>query len=149
MSKFNVTVPEGQRKLIATVIAMVAGIVADKYLGGLSDNLALLIGGALGLFVGGNAMEYVAQIKGTSSKSLNLPLEKEEVVEVAQEPEVTLESIHQHLIKLDNICGQVFAQNDKDIKGLQAAVKLNSDNTQKLIGMINGQRTMNETQQDR
>lgn len=138
MSKLNV--PEGQRKLIATVITMIIGIVADKYMGGLSDNLALLIGGALGLFVGGNAMEYVAQIKG--GKGISLPPEKEESAPVVED-EVTLESIHAHLVKLDNICGQVFAQNDKDIKGLQAAVKLNSDNTNKLIGMINGQRNVN------
>ena len=145
MKLLDVKIEQGQRKLIATIVTMIVGIVADKYLGGLSDNLALLIGGALGLFVGGNAMEYVAQIKGAGGKHVDLPPEKEQVDEVVPEPEVTLESLQAHLIKLDNICGQVFAQNDKDIKGLQAAVKLNSDNTSKLINMINGQRNVNET----
>lgn len=137
-------VPEGQRKLIATVVTMVVGLVAEKYLGGLSDNLAILIGGALALFVGGNAMEYVANIKGT--KSPNLPPPQQQVEEMVETPAVDVSAIQKQLNTLDNICGQVFGKYDQQFKDLQAAVDKQSENTKSLIAIVNGKRNVNVEQ---
>jgi hypothetical protein len=145
MSKL--TIEPGQRKLIATVITMIVGVVADKYFGGLGDNLAILIGSALALFVGGNAMEYVAQIKTGNGKVSSLPPEKEEVAEVVDVPtsEVSqIQALSEHLTKLDNICGQYFNKYDTQFKEMQGSIDLQAKNIQALIKMLNEQRGVNE-----
>lgn len=139
-------VPEGQRKLIATVVTMIVGLVAEKYLGGLSDNLTVLIGGALALFVGGNAMEYVAQIKAGKSGVPNLPPPQQQVEEMVETPAVDLSAMQKQLNSLDQICGQVFAKYDAQFKDMQAALDKQTENTKTLIGLINGKRNVNEQQ---
>ena len=135
MSKINIE--PGQRKLIATVITMIIGIVADKYMGGLSDNLALLIGSALGLFVGGNAMEYVAQIKGAVKVSLP-PEQKEEVGGGhLPEPVITIPDTQKQLNQLDQICGQVFAKYDKQFLDLHAAIGRQNTSIKGMLDIVN------------
>ncbi len=129
----NLNIPEGQRKLVATIVSMVVAVLAEKYLGGLSDNLALLIGSALALFVGGNAMEYVAQIKGKK-----LAQEQElEVVDDVPQSSANIESLSDYVTKLDNICGQRFVEIEGKFTTLEASMDTQVANTQKLIGMIN------------
>ena len=153
----KLNIPEGQRKMYAMIITMVIGVVADKYFGGLNDNLTILIGGALALFVGGNAMEYVAQIKTASSKLPHSSPEKEEVATVVDEPEVKeltpamvydeLKKVSDHVIKLDNVCGDLFRKQDEaiksvgeDVKALQEGLELQINQTKQLVSLINKQR---------
>ncbi len=130
----SLNIPEGQRKLVATIVSMVVAVLAEKYLGGLSDNLALLIGSALALFVGGNAMEYVAQIKG---KKIAQEQEHEVVDDVPQQSGPSIESLGDYVTKLDNICGQRFVEIEGKFTTLEASMDTQVANTQKLIGMIN------------
>lgn len=134
----SLNIPEGQRKLIATVITMILAVVSEKYFGGLSDNLALLIGSALALFVGGNAMEYVAQIKGKP--------QKEEVVEYidtspdAPTPEVsdlTIAEVMNQLVNLDNAAGAQLKQLRDSVAGLESRIKTQAENIDKIVGIIN------------
>ncbi len=133
----SLNVPEGQRKLIVTIITMVVGIVADKYFGGLSDNLAILIGSSLAIFVGGNAMEYVAQIKGKAqpiSPQISEAPQKEQAVDVPQDP---IEKISAQLNQLDQICGQVFAKYDKQFVDLNAAIGRQNNSIKGMLDIIN------------
>lgn len=127
----SLNIPEGQRKLVATIVSMVVAVLAERYLGGLSDNLALLIGSALALFVGGNAMEYVAQIKGKKQEEVEVDVADD----VPQSNDIA--SLADYVTKLDNICGQKFQEIEGKFKSLEASMDTQVANTQKLIGMIN------------
>lgn len=131
----SLNIPEGQRKLIATIVSMILAVVSEKYFGGLSDNLALLIGSALALFVGGNAMEYVAQIKGKSEKQ-----EVQEAVAVEGQPEVSelsAANVMDELVKLDNAAGGQLKQIRDSISGIEARIKTQAENIDKIVNIIN------------
>lgn len=130
----SLNIPEGQRKLIATVITMILAVVSEKYFGGLSDNLALLIGSALALFVGGNAMEYVAQIKGK-------PVQREEIQEIEAAPEevetLSVAHVMDELVKLDNAAGSQLKRLNDSIAGIEARLKTQAENIDKIVNIIN------------
>lgn len=131
----SLNIPEGQRKLIATVITMILAVVSEKYFGGLSDNLALLIGSALALFVGGNAMEYVAQIKGKPT------VQKEEIQEIEAAPEevetLSVAHVMDELVKLDNAAGSQLKRLNDSIAGIEARLKTQAENIDKIVNIIN------------
>lgn len=135
----SLNIPEGQRKLIATVITMILAVVSEKYFGGLSDNLALLIGSALALFVGGNAMEYVAQIKGKTTVQQKQEVQDIEVYSEG-EPEVkelSVAEVMNQLVNLDNAAGAQLKQLRDSVAGLEARMKTQAENIDKIVNIIN------------
>lgn len=62
--------PQGQRKLIVSLIALVVGIVLEKFSKtGLTDNMQQSLIAIVAIFTGGNVMEHLANalkvVKGT------------------------------------------------------------------------------------
>jgi hypothetical protein len=61
--------PEGQRKLLVSLIALAIGIVLEKFAGGLTDNMRDSLIAIVAIFTGGNVMEHLANalkiVKGT------------------------------------------------------------------------------------
>lgn len=61
--------PQGHRKLMVSLIALVIGVVLEKFGGGLSDNMQASLIAIVAIFAGGNVGEHIADalkfLKGT------------------------------------------------------------------------------------
>lgn len=61
--------PQGHRKLMVSLIALVVGVVLEKFGGGLSDNMQTSLIAIVAIFAGGNVGEHLADalkfLKGT------------------------------------------------------------------------------------
>lgn len=61
--------PQGHRKLMMSLIALVVGVVMEKFGGGLSDNMQTSLIAIVAIFAGGNVGEHIANalkfLKGT------------------------------------------------------------------------------------
>ncbi len=61
--------PQGQRKLLVSLIALAIGVALEKLGGGLSDNMQQSLIAIVAIFAGGNVMEHLADalkvFKGT------------------------------------------------------------------------------------
>lgn len=61
--------PQGKRKLMVSLIALVISVVMEKFGGGLSDNLQTSLIAIVAIFAGGNVGEHIADaikfLKGT------------------------------------------------------------------------------------
>lgn len=62
--------PEGQRKVMVSLIAILIGAGAEKFGGGLSEHLSQLLIAVVAVFTGGNVLkgfsDAIATLKGTS-----------------------------------------------------------------------------------
>lgn len=58
--------PEGQRKVMVSLIAILIGAGMDKFGGGLTDHMMTLLIAGVGIFTGGNIFEHIKEmIAGT------------------------------------------------------------------------------------
>ncbi len=61
--------PQGQRKLMVSLIALVIGVALEKFAGGLTANMETSLIAIVAIFTGGNVMEHLANalkiVKGT------------------------------------------------------------------------------------
>ena len=61
--------PQGKRKVVVSVVALIVGLVLEKFGGGLSENMQTSLIAIVAIFTGGNIMEHLADalkiIKGT------------------------------------------------------------------------------------
>lgn len=61
--------PQGHRKLMVSLLALVIGVVLEKFGGGLSDNMQASLIAIVAIFAGGNVGEHIADalkfLKGT------------------------------------------------------------------------------------
>lgn len=130
----SLNIPEGQRKLITTIMTMALGIAAEKYLGGLSNNLAMLFGSALALFVGGNAVEHITLLKKAAQVDqepvlIDLPQEQEEGP--------STQEVMSQLVNLDNAAGAQLKQLRDSVAGIEGRLKTQAENIDKIVGIIN------------
>lgn len=56
----NALFPQGKRKLLVSLIALVVGLGLEKFGGGLSENMMVSLIAIVGIFTGGNVGEHLA-----------------------------------------------------------------------------------------
>lgn len=138
--------PQGQRKLIVSLIGLAVAIAFEKFTKqGLSEEMKTSILALVAIFTGGNVMEHFANaikaFKGTKIGAIiedvlpgdqGLKIAKEEVqAEEAAAPDYT-----EHIKELYAHAKGVNEQ----IAQLKQSQQLQAENTQKIIAMINSQR---------
>jgi hypothetical protein len=61
--------PQGQRKTMVSMIALVVGVIIERFGGGLSDNMTHALIALVAIFTGGNVLEHLSGVlkplKGT------------------------------------------------------------------------------------
>lgn len=130
-----IKIPEGQRKLTALVVTGILATLAEYYFpGGLSDNLAVLLGSGLAFFIGGNALEYKTKIQ-------HIPMD-EEVIESEEDPkqdpnQLTLDKVADHVMRLDNACGKVLKEHSESIAGINQRLEQQTQSISDLVKLLN------------
>ena len=135
--------PEGQRKLIVSLIAMAVAIGFEKFTKqGLSEEMKTSLIALVAIFTGGNVMEHFANaLKVLTGTKIGAVVEDilpgdQGLKEEAQKEEASVPDFSAHINELYAHARGVNTRLD----GIDGALKLQAENTQKLIGMINNNR---------
>lgn len=124
--------PQGQRKLMVSLLGLVVGLGMEKLGGGLTDKMHDIIITVVAIFAGGNALEHITGIF-TQQKQVyeDGPEYFEEPPQPTKELTVmdALDSVHSLEAKLNNR----FAEIDKQIA-------LQTQNIQQIVQILNQNR---------
>lgn len=135
--------PQGQRKTMVSMIALVLGVVIEKFAGGLSDNMTQALIALVAIFTGGNVLEHVAGVlkplQGTKAG---------QIVEDILPGDQGLGVVKQEAAQTDTrVPSQVeqefmaFAQHvDGRINTLQQQIQTQAQGLAQLVQIINTQR---------
>lgn len=152
--------PQGQRKVVISLIAILIGLGIDQLGGGLDENMAFALIALVGIFTGGNVLEHLATVlkplKGTKIGAIIediLPGDQGLVGPKQAPPQVSqsVESVsypEQEVAEdtaanpYDEVFMSVFQELQtlrNTVTGLNQQVQLQAGNMEKLIGIINAQ----------
>lgn len=134
--------PEGQRKLMVSLVALAIAIAFEKGTKqGLSEDMKTSLIAIVAIFTGGNVMEHMANalkvFRGTKIGGIiedvlpgdqGLRVEEPQKEEVAAAPDFT-----EHIKELYSHAQTVNGR----LKAMEDSAKLQAENTQRLITMIN------------
>ncbi len=144
--------PEGQRKVMVSLIAILVGTGLDKVGGGLSENMVTVLLGAVGLFTAGNIVENLrASLGGTSvgkfieritpgdtgfDKTVAAGVQMATIQPIpVDQGSMNLDSAMQRIYgDLDGIVGN----SNKRFDEMDKKLAIQADNVAKLVKFING-----------
>lgn len=119
--------PGGQRKVMLSLIAILIGVILDKFAGGLTENMMTVLISAVGFFTGGNIVEH---IRGSFKD--NVVVEK--AVTEPEAPVMTGEQLPPDPgMMLDNAMNAV----DRRFQEMDKKLSVQADNLGKLVQFIN------------
>lgn len=136
--------PEGQRKLIVSLLALVIAIVLEKFSKtGLTDNMQESLIAIVAIFTGGNVMEHLSAalkvFKGTKVGELIedvVPGDQGLGKVEAPQKEETDDRVARDLERAYNEFVQFANQTEGRFQQMQTALSTHAENTQKIVGMI-------------
>lgn len=137
--------PEGQRKVMVSLVAILIGTILEKFGGGLSDHMMTLLIAGVGIFTTGNVIQGVADaIKGTKvGKMIEdiLPgdqgLGAQAPVAGAQVQAAQAPDLRQELYGAMNEVGKRFEEQGKSLATLNQQLQVQAQNTAKLVAFVN------------
>jgi hypothetical protein len=133
--------PEGQRKVMVSLIAILVGAILDKFAGGLTDNMEHILIGAVAIFTGGNIFEHIkGMLAGTKVGQMIediMPGDQGLMPEVAK-PEMQMAQAASNAVNVaNNVVGQAMDAVGKRFEALEQRLTVQAQNQAKLVEFIN------------
>lgn len=136
--------PQGQRKVVVSLIALAVGVVMEKFAGGLSENLMVALISVVGIFTGGNVLEHLSGVlKGLKGMKIG------QIIEDALPGDQGLGKASVSVAAAQAASSSANAAGDieelytgvdaahKKIDGLEAQLKLQDQSLKNMVGTLN------------
>ena len=120
--------PQGQRKLVVSLIALIVGVVIEKTQGGLSEAAKESLIAIVAIFTGGNVLEHVTSV--FKKPALVAPIMQDfDEAEDLSEPPVPLNDVE----TLKNETGNRF-------NAMEEKINIQSQNISQIVTILNQMR---------
>jgi hypothetical protein len=133
--------PQGQRKVVVSLIALALGIVMEKFAGGLSENMMTALIAVVGIFTGGNVLEHLSGVlKGLKGTKLGQTIEDlipgDQGLGKAESVAISAASAPAQGADLEALYGGVDEAHNK-IAGVEKQLALQDQSLKNMAGTMN------------
>ncbi|UOF79065.1 hypothetical protein [Caudoviricetes sp.] len=128
--------PQGQRKLVVTILALAVGAGFEKFGGGLTDEMVTTILGIVGIFTSGNMIEHIVAAFGGKKKD-----------EDRIEPDMVEELEYRMSVPQVDPVSKELSEIKAFVNNLNEQLKVQANNTAQVVQIINNMRQANTVNQ--
>lgn len=139
--------PEGQRKVMVSLIVVAVGVIVDKFAGGLTDQLMTVLIAAAGIFTGGNIFEHMKEIfTGLKGSKLGRVIEdilpgEQGLGHATPAQTADVQAVHPQVVVQSDEMYAFMNGTEKQMAELRTQLGVQAQNVAQIVQLINQIRT--------